>query len=175
MNPYSPPQRPPHAATEEEFDAAQWAFHPWSLHDRPVRALHREPFRLRWVATQLVTFVFVIDHQPIDMASIDEDYASMRQFASQHKKTWLPVGFQCGYALLPIYVGHAFAEPLIHEIQNRFRKRWCVFHVPSLLDADTGEVHTLTQGSYWGTVYRPFIHNTVDQVSRAVQAGRLEE
>jgi hypothetical protein len=152
---------------------AQWWTHSWSLNDDPVTVLHREPFRLKWLATKLVTFVFVINRTPSDIASIDADYAAMRIFASQHKRTWIPFTIQCGYALLPIYVGKSFSNTLIHEIHSRFKKRWCVFHLPSLLDSDNGTVHTLQHNSFWGCVYRDYIHATVYQVADAVQTGKM--
>ncbi len=173
MNPYTPPETQSLPDAEAEFNMAHWWVHSWSLNGDPVTVLHREPFRLKWFATQLVTFVFVINHKPEDITSIDADYAVMRKFASQHKRTWIPFALQCGYALLPIYIGESFSDSLIDQIQNRFKKRWCVFHVPSLLDSSTGTIHTLDHKSFWGCVYRKYVQSTVVQVADAVEAGKL--
>ncbi len=123
--------------------------------------LHREPFRLRWCATQLVTYLFLIRKTPDDYQSVLDDYGDLRAFADNFKQTWLPLGFQCGFALLPIYMGQRFSPPLVTEIRRNFRKRWCVFHVPSLFDVETGELDTLEANSFWGSVYRPYIRDTI--------------
>ena len=154
MNPYEPPDSQSLPNVGVGFSMAEWWSHSWSLNDHPVTVLHREPFRFKWFATKLVTFAFIINRTPEDIASVDADYAAMRQFASHHKRTWIPFALQCGYALLPIYVGGSFSDSLVREIENRFQKRWCVFHVPSLLDYSTGAVHTLNHKSFWGCVYR---------------------
>ena len=143
------------------------------LHGTPVTVLQREPFRLTWFATKLVTFAFVINRTPADIGSIDADYTAMRDFASQHKRTRIPFALQCGYALLPIYIGSSFSEELIEQVQTRFEKRWCVFHVPSLLESANGNVYTLRHSSFWGCVYRDYIRETIDELATAVHAGNL--
>jgi hypothetical protein len=173
MNPYASPKLESQPEVHDPFNQSDWWSHSWLLGDRSVTVLHREPFRFKWFATQVVTFVFVIHQKPENIAAIDSDYAAMRTFASQHKRTWLPFAVQCGYALLPIYVGDSFSDSLTNEIQTRFNKRWCVFHVPSLLDATTGSVYTLRHRSFWGCVYREYIHTTVFQVANAVYSGKL--
>ena len=174
MNPYTPPRSATLSGDTTQLDLSKWWSHSWDLNGQPMRVLQQEPFRLRWFATQLVTFVFIIQRTPEDIQSVDADYKSMRQFAGQHKKTWLPFSMHCGYALLPIYVGNSFSDSLIHEIRNRFRKRWCVFHVPSLLNSETGDLHTLEHNSFWGCMYREFVHTSIIQVAHAVQSGKVE-
>lgn len=173
MNPYKPPKPQSFDKNVAGLDLSQWWSHSWLLDDKPVTVLHREPFRFKWFATQVVTFVFVIHRKPEDIASIDADYAALLKFASQHKRTWLPFAVQCGYALLPIYVADSFSDSLTNEIKTRFKKRWCVFHVPSLLDTSTGSVQTLEHESFRGCIYRDYIHTTVVQVANAVRAGEL--
>lgn len=173
MNPYDAPHAASQPTATADFDAADWRSHSWSMGDTPVSVLHREPFRLSWFATQLVTFAFVIHRRPENIESIDADYDAIRHFASRHKRTWLPLAFQCGYALLPIYIGESFDDSLIHEVENRFKKRWCVFHVPSLLDSRTGAVHTLDHKSLWGCIYRDYVHKTVAQVAYAAHTEQL--
>jgi len=51
-----------------------------------------------------------------------------------------------------------------------YKKRWCVIHVPSLLEADTGRLHTLEAKSFWGCVYRDFINATVADTATALTA-----
>jgi len=48
------------------------------------------------MATQLVTYGFIIQTTPKDYLSILDDYAAMRKFAGKHKKTLLPFTIQCG-------------------------------------------------------------------------------
>ena len=175
INPYDAPNVAAELIGDNGFRSADWWIHSWTFNGTPVRILHREPFRLTWVATQLVTYVFIINRRPENYESIDADYEAMRAFASQHKRTWLPFAFQCGYALLPIYVGESFNDLLVRHVENRFKKRWCVFHVPSLLDSSTGHVHTLHRKSFWGCIYRDYIRTTVIQVASAVQTGELAE
>ena len=172
MNPYAPPKNSiPEVGPG--LHTSQWWSHSWTLHDQPVMVLHREPFRLKWFATQVVTFVFVIDRNPGDIESVDADYVALRKFASHNKRTWLPFAFQCCYALLPIYTGDLFSDSLVTEIRTRNKKRWCVFHVPSLMDSNTGTVYTLQHKSIWGGMYRSYIHTTIGQVSHAVRTGML--
>ena len=173
MNPYEAPKSAGEPIDDARFNPADWWSHSWSIDGTPVTVLQREPFRLRWIATKLVTFAFVIHRSPEDIESIDTDYEAMRWFASRNKRTWLPLGVQCGYALLPIYIGESFDDSLIHEVESRFKKRWCVFHVPSLLDSSSGTLHTLRNKSFWGCIYRGYIRKTVAQVAYAAHAGRI--
>jgi len=152
----------------ETFESMGWRIHSWPYAGRTVTVLHREPFRLSWIATQLVTFVYVIDRVPEDYRSVLDDYAALRKFAGSHKRTFLPFAVQCGYALLPIYVGASFPESLVADVRQTYRKRWCVFHVPSLLETGTGRLHTLEAKSFWGCVYRPFVGRTIAEVARVL-------
>ncbi|MCA9005687.1 MAG: hypothetical protein KDA70_10490 [Planctomycetaceae bacterium] len=142
-----------------------WQVHSWNYADQEVQVLHQEPFRLTWFATQLVTYVFIIERTPENYQSILDDYAALREFAGQHKNTVLPFGIQCGYALLPIYVGGSFSEELIIDVQNTYRKRWCVFHAPALLEQDTGKLHKLEAKSFWGCVYRDYIESVINETA----------
>ena len=130
--------------------------------------LHREPFRLSWMLTQLVTFVFVIPKQVESWEETSADYEKLTTYARQNKKTFLPKGFQCGYALLPIYVGAGFSDQLKQTVRTKYTKRWCMFHLPSLLDISTGECTTLAPNYIWGAIYRGYIHRTVTSVAEVV-------
>lgn len=152
------------------FESKGWLVHSWAYGDQNVTVLHREPFRLAWFATQLITFVYIIRRAPDDYQSILDDYSELRKFASDNKRTLLPFAFQCGYALLPIYVGESFSESLLANIRSTYKKRWCVVHVPSLLESDTGHLHTLEAKSFWGCVYRNFIGETVADVAKTLAA-----
>lgn len=148
-----------------QFRNKGWRVHSWNYADQEVLVLHQEPFRLDWIATQLVTYVFIIERTPDNYQAILDDYAALREFAGQHKNTILPFGFQCGYALLPIYVGGPFSEALIADVKNTYRKRWCVFHTPALLERDTGKLHTLETKSFWGCIYRDYIESALNETA----------
>jgi hypothetical protein len=155
-------------AQSANFESKGWLVHSWPYANQKVTVLQREPFRLTWLATQLVTFVYIIRRTPDDYQSVLNDYSALRSFAGNHKRTPLPFTIQCGYALLPIYIGHSFSESLITDIQTTYKKRWCVIHVPSLLESDTGGLHTLEAKSFWGCVYRDFVRATVADTARAI-------
>ena len=144
-----------------QFEALGWMVHAWRHAGQEITVLHREPFRWRWIATQVVTYVFPIRRTPDNYQSVLDDYAALRAFAADFKQTWLPIGLQCGYALLPIYLGRGFSPALVTEIERNFKKHWCVIHVPSLLDVETGQLCTLETNSFWGCVYRPYIRATI--------------
>jgi hypothetical protein len=144
-----------------QFEALGWMVHDWRHAGQEITVLHREPFRLQWCATQLVTYVFLVRKTPEDYQSVLDDYAALRAFADNFKQTWLPFGLQCGFALLPIYIGQGFSPSLVTEVHRNFRKRWCVAHVPSLFDVETGQLDTLEANSFWGCVYRPYIRATI--------------
>jgi len=129
-------------------------------------ALQREPFRVQWFLTQLVTFVFLIPRQVTSWGEMMADYDDLAAFAAQRKKTLLPRGFQCGLALLPIYVGHGFSDELKETVRTQSKKRWCMFHTPSLLDLAIGDCTALAPKYIWGAVYRGYINETVQSVSK---------
>ncbi|MCZ6834855.1 MAG: hypothetical protein O7G85_03700 [Planctomycetota bacterium] len=149
-----------------KFESMGWTVHTWAHAGQDVTVLQREPFRLKWFATQLVTFIFVIRRTPENYQSVLDDYSALRGFAKEHKKTPLPIAFQCGYALLPIYIGNSFSESLLSDIRSTFVKHWCVFHVPSLLDSGTGQLHALEKKFLWGGIYRSFITSTVAKTAK---------
>jgi len=159
-------------AQSANFASRGWSVHSWPYADQNVTVLQREPFRFTWFATKLVTFVYVINRTPDNYQSILDDYTALRKFASDHKKTLLPFAFQCGYALLPIYIGQSFSESLIADIRTTYKKRWCVFHAPSLLESDTGCLHSLEAKSFWGCVYRNFINTTVTDIATTLTTPR---
>lgn len=157
-------------AHSANFESKGWSVHSWPYADQNVTVLQREPFRLTWFATKLVTFVYIIRRRPDDYQSILDDYTALRRFASDHKRTLLPIGIQCGYALLPLYIGQSFSESLLTDIRSTYKKRWCIFHVPSLLEAGTGRLHTLEAKLWWGCAYRDFINATVADTAMALTA-----
>ena len=130
-----------------------------------VTVLQKEPFRLRWGASQLVTFVFIIDSKIATYSEIEELYSHLLDFAKKHKRTLLPRGLQCGYALLPIYIADRFESSLRDRIRTEFKKRWCVFHLASLYEIATGDTVTLQHGSFWGWIYRDYIRTTIRDVT----------
>jgi len=146
----------------------------WRHGGADVLVLQKEPFRLQWIATQLVTFVFLIPRTVQNYDEIVDDYRSLRGFAGDHKRTWLPFGFQCGYALLPIYLGAGFNDSLKVSVRTTFKKRWCVFHAPSLFDLESRELTTLEAKSFWGCIYRSFISATVTEVVRVISEDRTQ-
>ena len=148
-----------------EFESQGWWVHTWNNAGQEVTVLQAEPFRMEWVATQLVTYVFLIRRKPVDYQSIANDYPALRRFASEHKRTILPFSIQCGYALLPIYVADSYSDALVEDVATIYRKRWCVMHVPTLVESNGGRVHTLTAESLWGCIYRKYIASTIHQVS----------
>ena len=150
--------------SDQLFKTAGYQVHHWAgLGENDVVVLHKEPLRLSWLATQLVTFVFLI-RRPVDSFSqMLDDYSALRNFAGEHKRTFLPFGIQCGYALLPIYMAQTFPEALIENTRSTHKKRWCVFHVPSLLNTTTGQVITLERRFFWGCIYRDYIGATVQE------------
>jgi hypothetical protein len=158
-----------HELPDQAFETAGYWVHHWAgLGENDIRVLHKEPFRFTWLATRLVTFVFLIQRPIEDFSEALDDYPLLREFAGEHKRTSLPCGFQCGYALLPIYIARAFPEGLIEETRSTYKKRWCVFHIPSLLNADTGRLVTLDGHYLWGLIYRHYLRATVDEVAHMV-------
>lgn len=155
--------------SDQVFKTAGYQVHQWAgLGEGDITVLHKEPFRFTWFATKLVTFVFLI-RRPIEtLSQAQEDYPSLRKFAGEHKRTFLPFGIQCGYALLPIYIAQTFPEALIEEVRSTYRKRWCVFHTPSLLNISTGRVVTLEHPYLWGRIYRDYLRATIDEIADRV-------
>jgi hypothetical protein len=150
---------------DSEYVRLGYEVHDWRHGDANVLVLQKEPFRIQWIASQLVTFVFLIPRNVQSYDEIIDDYRSLREYAGDHKRTWLPMGFQCGYALLPIYLGVRFNDALRASIRSTFKKRWCVFHVPSIFDLESRELTTLAANSVWGCIYRPFVTKTVAEVA----------
>ena len=155
--------------SDQMFETAGYRVHHWvGLGDGDITVLHREPFRFAWLGTQVVTFVFLICRPVESFSQMLDDYPALRKFAGEHKQTWLPFGFQCGYALLPIYMAQAFPEALIESTRSTYKKRWCVFHTPSLLNMSTGRVVTLDRPYFWGCLYRDYTRTTIHEVGNMV-------
>ena len=154
---------------DQVFKTAGYRVHHWaSLGDHDITVLHKEPFRFTWLATQVVTFVFLIRRPVESFPQVLSDYPALRRFAGEHKQTFLPFGIQCGYALLPIYMAEAFPDALVESIRSTYRKRWCVFHMPSLLNTNTGRVVTLDRQYFWGRLYRDYVRTTVHEAASMV-------
>ena len=153
-----------------EFEAAGWIVHRWRYkNDEDVTVLQRESFRISWFATKLVTYVFLIPRGVGSFSEVVDDYASLRKFAGKNKRTLLPFTLQCGYAILPIYISNSFPHQVIQDVRTTCKKRWCVLHVPSLLEIETGSLHTLEAKSFWGSVYRDYIKITISEIANMVQ------
>ena len=151
------------------FHLNRWRHYDWNLRKRNVTVLHSEPFRSSWYATKLVSFAFVIDDTPDSYESVMDDYVALRSFASNHKKTRLPISFGAGFALLPIYVGAGFNSELVSKIKSTYKKRWCSLHVPTLYDIRTSECHTPVRNSVWGCIYREFISDTIRSIAEQLR------
>ena len=142
---------------KHEFETAGWIVHRWCYkNSKEITVLQREPFRFSWIATQLVTYVYLIPCGVRAFSEVTDDYASLRKFAGDNKRTLLPFTLQCGYAILPIYISDSFPDQVIEDVRTTYKKRWCVAHAPSLLETETGRLHTLQAKSFWGCVYRKF-------------------
>ena len=149
----------------DEFEAAGWTVHRWRYkNDKEVTVLQREPFRISWFATRLVTYVFLIPREVEAFSEIVDDYASLRKFAGKNKRTLIPFTLQCGYAILPIYISDSFPQQVIEDVRTTYKKRWCVFYAPSLLETETGRLHTLKAKSFWGCAYRKYIQSTIGEI-----------
>jgi hypothetical protein len=155
---------------DSEYSRLGYDIHHWQHGDADILVLQKEPFRIQWFATQLVTFVFLIPRTVERYDDILDDYRSLRGYAGEHKRTWLPMGIQCGYALLPVYLGAGFSDSLKAATRSTFKKHWCVSHVPSLWDLNAREVTTLAAKSFWGCIYRPFISKTISEVVGVIAA-----
>ena len=152
-----------------EFEAAGWAVHRWRYSNgEEVTVLQREPFRFSWFATRLVTYAFLIPRGVETFSEVADDYASLREFAGENKRTLIPFALQCGYAILPIYIYDSFPEQVIEDVRNTYKKRWCVFHAPSLLETESGHLHTLEAKSFWGCIYRKYIQSTIGEIVNMV-------
>ena len=134
-----------------------------------VVVYHKEQFRIKWFATKLVIYVYIIDSTPTDYVQTEIYYDLLMAYARTNKKSILPRGLQLGYALLPIYIGSDFSSALIEDVKTKFIKKWCVFHVPSLYDAKAGELISWETRSYWGIIYAGFIRKTIEASARGIQ------
>lgn len=156
-----------------EFEAADWIVHRWQYKNgEEVMVLQREPFRISWFATQLVTYVYLLPRKVDTFSEIVADYAMLRKFAGENKRTLIPFTLQCGYAILPIYINESFPQHVIEDVRSTYKKRWCVFHAPSLLETGTGQLHTLQAKSFWGCIYRKYIQSTVGEIAGIVNGNK---
>ena len=155
------------------FESAGWVVHPWrDMKGQDVTVLHREPFRVSWFATRLVTYVFLIPRDVDNYADIIDEYASFRKFAGENKRTLLPFGIQCGYAILPVYMEDSFPNQLVEDVRSIYKKRWCVLYLPSLLETQTARLHTLEAKSFWGCIYRNYLRATLGEVVNLLLESR---
>ena len=153
----------------DEFEEAGWIVHRWQYKNgKEVIVLQREPFRISWIATQLVTYVYLIPCGVMAFSEITDNYASLRKFAGENKRTLLPFTLQCGYAILPIYIHESFPQQVIEDVRTTYKKRWCVLHTPALLETETGSLHTLQAKSFWGCIYRKYIQSTISEIADMV-------
>jgi hypothetical protein len=160
--------------SDQVFKSAGYQVHHWAgLGESSITVLQKEPFRLSWLATQLVTFVFLIRRPVEAFAQVLDDYPALRSFAGEHQRTFLPVGIQCGYALLPIYMAHTFPEALIESTRSTYKKRWCVFYIPSLFNLTTQRVIALERRYFWGCIYRGYIGATIQEAANMI-SGRTD-
>ena len=155
------------------LEAAGWLVHPWrDAEGRDVTVLHREPFRISWWATRLVTYVFLVPGSVDDYASILAEYAAFRKFAAENRRTLLPPGMQCAYAILPVYLGNSFPSQLVKDVNSIYQKRWCMLYLPSLLETQTAHLHTLESKSLWGCAYRDYLRATLGEVVNFLSENR---
>ena len=112
--------------------------------------------------------MFIIDSQITTYSEIEELYSHLLEFAKKHKRTLLPRGLQCGYALLPIYIADRFESSVRDRVRTSFKKRWCVLHVASLYEIATGDTVTLEDGSRWGKLYWKYIRTTIRDVTDSI-------
>src|SRR5436190_23488313 len=156
---------------DDVFQSMGFQVHHWAMHDGDdVVVLQKEPLRMEWYFTQVVTFLFLIRRHVDAIDELDHDFAPLLAFAKAHKRTWLPRGLQCGYALLPVYVGTDFNDDLKRRVRALPKKRWCLFHAPSLFDVETMRLTTVTGLSLWGRVYADYIYRTIGEATQVLVA-----
>jgi hypothetical protein len=150
--------------------------HHWTMPEGyEATALQKEPFRLEWFLTQVVTYVFFIDGERTTIERVQRDFDPLFAFAKAHKRTPLPRGLQCGYALLPIYLGTSFDDELRRHVRAVPKKRWCVSHVPTLFDLETRRLDTVTRTSMWGRMYADYIYRTIAETTQVLVADATIE
>ena len=153
---------------EREYGERGWIVHRWNYKNDEITVLQREPFRLSWFATQLVTFVFLIPYGVEDFSEIANDYSLFRKFSGKNKRSQVPFLLQCGYAILPIYISGSFSSQVIENVQTTEEIKLGVFYNPSLLETQTGHLYTLKRKSTYGCVYRNYMHSTICEIANLV-------
>ncbi len=132
-----------------------------------VVVFHNEIFSMKWFATKLVTFVFIINSTPTDYVQIEANYDLLSAYARSNKNSIIPRGLNLGYALLPIYCGTNFNESLIQDVKSKYLKKWCMFHIPSLFDMGDQHLITMRTTMNWGRIYQSFIQETIQKSASA--------
>jgi hypothetical protein len=143
------------------FEVTDWQHPELGL----VRVLHREPFRMRWFATKLVTFAFLAQWRPPDCGWLFDAIESYREYVRTHKRTRLWLGVQCAHLMLPFYVSTGFAAELQGAVRTQPTVMRAEFHVPTLVDTAEAKVVTLESYPAWGTAYHDYMRQTVADIS----------
>jgi hypothetical protein len=137
--------------------------------ERPT--FRRADFRLRWMATRLHTFVFVIDLSAaaaVDVVALAEE---SRAWARDHKGG-LPSGMQTGSAAMPILVVRKVGH-LRDWAESPQPLKWAAPLFPIVVSDSGLEVAYRMQSQRTGIVYEPFLRDMASQLVTPTPPGSI--
>jgi hypothetical protein len=128
----------------------------------------RSDFRLRWLATRMHTFVFVVDLSTAAHVSIPVLADEARDWARDHKGG-LPAGLQTGSTAMPVFIAPEVSD-VAAWAEGGQHPKFGVGLFPVVVSSDGRQVHYRRKSQMIGIVYEPFRRSLASRLVAQVHA-----
>jgi hypothetical protein len=126
------------------------------------------------IATNLTLVVFINNVSELDNIIIEKDTQRMITIAKKVDPSKIPMGFQKGRAVIPIYIAEKVSRDAIKIINSSQSMRYGTIIFPGVLDLSTNNAYYLRDTPLWGGLYIPKLRYLVQHIIDLTNAEETE-
>jgi len=133
---------------------------------KPTVVGYEKVFKMKWLATQLNTFVVASDmgDEEITVEVIKSHLSDSFHIAKKNYDGW-PRGLQSGLAVISILISNNISSEAKEYCQKlKTGKQWAGFSVPIVYDSGANEIFEFKKKPMWGRIYYPHIRKLIGKL-----------
>jgi hypothetical protein len=134
----------------------------------------RSKWYLDCYATKLTLIVFVKHIASLDENKIKDDIEKAIALSETYDKSFLPLGFQRGRAVIPIYLSNDVSPGVKTFCSDPQPVRFSLIVFPAVFDLSYKTVHYLRKTPIIGSVYFPKLRYLVQRLIDPAKAAKKE-
>ncbi|MCF7885811.1 MAG: hypothetical protein K9M80_04880 [Candidatus Marinimicrobia bacterium] len=138
-----------------------------TINNKPTIIGYEKRFKLKWMATQLNTFIVAADFgdNNVTEQTIEDFFARAFKYAKKNYRGW-PRGLQSGLAVIGILISKNIDQSAISYCQKlKAGKKYSGFAIPVTIDPSTNQVYYFNKKPIWGKIYYPHFEKMINDLT----------